>query len=1142
MTQSYTINIGAASSGDANYVASIQDYSNISITKNPTGFGSWEATIPYSQSIEDNILERIFVVDETVSSDEDSVVFAGILEQVSSDGTGSGETKISGRGIFLEEDYESRTYSVSNSFLSDEIQNYASNYIGFDTTFKTATTTSDSPFTEDGGALIDNLTNPTGATSPLVQDSDRVGVSNVGIVTDFNQSDYDNATKTGSVSAIDDGSYSQSSGVRLGGASGTHTFSSTTFGESFEYDVDDWEIPLRFETNNQSGISEVRIFINGTKIATGTSFPTTRAWVNPLSNANWTVNNTPTTISNNTSVSYTFEVDTTDSTATVSLDAFSLHDSRYSYQLPSSLNSNGVYSGPEQVPQQFTYQFEAVGSQVDTKASAFFQIEGRPYPSWPFNTISADFTGSLQSGGTDTVSRTYTSPDNIEYVSFDAEFSSEATSVQVDLIASTDNLDSEVSNETGDAALPAVKYAAIVPFSSENLTFIQNKEYTGTDASIYKQLHDDSVYDFSVDYADYNNIEINTFPEGDLSVFEGVRTKDYTRQVDYGDYANKVTVIGRRSDGTRLEATQEDSDEISRLGKTVHRTFTMPDKKTQVEVDYAAKNKLQQLIRNKNQSGSIEAVPSRIQAGKAYGFTPFNDKFTNGGTIGEAGVVLDSQSDWIQADTYSHRDGETSIVFQFLIWPQLDGIADDEYRTVFGTTRGNGGDFVRIYGDGSIGACQPTDGGGTSFSKTPPLIENESVERVTIHMNTTSGEGGIYIGGGASGSPDASLNHTAEPDLGHLVVGANAPNSVGATTTQPDVWYRIDAPDTTSSNVLMSGGDDLSDGITVLDMKNNHDATVSNAGDYVSWDGSTVSGGGIEFTVSGYMSPSSGETTTFEIGTGDISTAMWIDGVNTSSHLFDKMSQVSGEGGHELFVDTNGFLNYRVSDGSSSQLITGSTNVSGGEHHVAVTLDNDGDVRLWIDGEVDVSEAYQFTGVDISFGSELYFGNDSGGNRPIGGTLSDVAWWGSAAVPFIEMEALGTFNRTSDTFVGGLDDVRVWDAETGLQTMLDYPLTSTESSVYDSFRDNLYVLWAFDMPSYVEGYDFIDSGGFGLPPTNLYNYGGSLYSPSRGSVKEVSISLDRGSANMSIKLNLSRRVDVKLNETEKSIEQIKKEL
>jgi len=1129
MTQSYVIRIGAADTGDADYITSIRDYNSISINKNPTAFGDWEAKIPYDTSIEDEVLERVFIVDETTDDTEDAVIFAGLLERINSDGTNAGTTTISGRGIFLEEDYDARTITVENSFLKDEIQSFASNHIGFDTTFQTATTTGDEPFESDGSALLDDVN--TVSNTPLQEDTDKLYVAEVGKTFDFTQNDFDNATKSGSVTKIDDDAYSKRSGVKFGDGSGTHTFEFDI--GVFEYDVPDYELPFRLEANGT--LDEARIFVNGTKIVTGTVFSGSHEWVNPLSSGDWTTNNSPSTISSGSSVTVRIEVDTSDSTSELYADCFSLHDNRYSYTLPTSTNTNDVYIGPERVPQNFTYDFVEKGSKVDTKASAFVEIEGYPSGDWKFNSLTAEFTGDLQSGGTDTVSETYAPGNPFDFATYDVVFSSEATGVSLDIPVSISDSDNEASEVSGGFSLPAIDYIAIIPFDSRNLTYIQQKEYSGTDADIFKKLHDDSVYDFSVDYADYDNIEIHTFPKGDESAFEGVTTVDYNRELDYGDYANKVTVVGSDSAGNRITATKQDDDAISNLnGKVVHRSFSMPDKSTQVEVDYAAKNKLRESLQNATQSGSVEAVPSRIQPGKAYGWTAFNDKFTHGGTIGAGGIILEQESDYLQTSTIANSENPNEIVFEFLIWPKLKSLDDNQYKTIIGTPHGNDGDFVRVYGDGSIEACQPTDTGGTPFSRTSPELLHEEVSRVTIRMNEVSGEGGIYIDGGTAGSPDAVLNHTAEPDLGHFVIGASSPTNVNS-VTNPDIWYRLDAYDTFASTDAYQDGDNIDNGEIVVDIKGTLNATVDNSDDYVTFDGTGVSGGGFDMTFTSAFEAD--DTADWDVDNEDFSAAMWVNDIDVDSQLFQKLDGA----GHELYIDSNGFVNYRVTDNSTEQIVTGSTDVTTGAHHVGVTLNNDGNIRVYVDGEIDAEESYDYSGTFISNNANIFFGNDEAGNRTIDGTLSEVAWWTSTALSFTEMQELGTFDKTADTFVGGIDDVRLWESG-DLQTSLDYPFTSTDNSVYDGVRNELHVLLAFDEASYVPQFDFLDSGGSFSPATNIFNNGGTLYKPERGTLEEVSISLGRGDASMSLKLNLTRRVDAKLNETTKEVENLKNEV
>lgn len=171
-------------------------------------------------------------------------------------------------------------------------------------------------------------------------------------------------------------------------------------------------------------------------------------------------------------------------------------------------------------------------------------------------------------------------------------------------------------------------YAATVTGGDFSVT-IDEVELEGTKFEILQDLHELGGYQFVVD--DYETMSVASYPIGTTASTPDWRIISSTRSIDSSNYANRVTVRGKRVDGTVNEATASDSDEITRLDNlgvgddgVVEQFEKNTTISTQSEVDDRAQRFLEESVSELDASGSLEIAPMRVTPGYVYSVDPWD--------------------------------------------------------------------------------------------------------------------------------------------------------------------------------------------------------------------------------------------------------------------------------------------------------------------------------------------------------------------------------------------------------------------------------------------------------------------------------------------------------------------------------------
>jgi hypothetical protein len=150
-------------------------------------------------------------------------------------------------------------------------------------------------------------------------------------------------------------------------------------------------------------------------------------------------------------------------------------------------------------------------------------------------------------------------------------------------------------------------------------------DYTGTDLAVIddltlresdfrnlKRLFDNSNYRWAIPYAE-ESLLIEAFPRG-TSGTATWRTLSASLVGDEEDYANRVVVNG--ANGVR--AVAPDQQAINDDGEPITKTITDPQVKSQPAAKSLARNKLTELLKNDELTGTVNTPPTDVPPGYQY--------------------------------------------------------------------------------------------------------------------------------------------------------------------------------------------------------------------------------------------------------------------------------------------------------------------------------------------------------------------------------------------------------------------------------------------------------------------------------------------------------------------------------------------
>lgn len=298
--------------------------------------------------------------------------------------------------------------------------------------------------------------------------------------------------------------------------------------------------------------------------------------------------------------------------------------------------------------------------------------------------------------------------------------------------------------EIGDYTTDVLQCDLIIPDESGFIT-LDDVELDGTRLDVIEEVHDIAGYEFGI--KDYETRDVRSFPKGTIATDQDWTVTSATKQKNIKDYANAVTVHGKRlSDGTLNTASRQNQAEIDRLnalgvgnnGKI--ESYEKNTKlETQAEVDGRADRLLKESIDEWDEGGSLEIAPQFVSPGYVYNPSPWGDAFPYGGRLGSNSLYFDGTANLDIATDFG-GDSQPSWTFEAEVYPQeLHTLGDDQYQTLLCVpdtdTNGNPIEnfYVRLYGDGSI-RCGFSDNDTAPYyvRSGPDVVDNQTSQRISI--------------------------------------------------------------------------------------------------------------------------------------------------------------------------------------------------------------------------------------------------------------------------------------------------------------------------------------------------------------------------------------------------------------------------
>lgn len=1172
MSADFTIFFGSIDNTSPDFVRELNRFEDLNINMNHTSKSSWSCSVPYDTSFQTDVFERVFIV-----NGESDVIFTGVLEEVTSDA--GGMTELGGRGVIVEEEYDSSTVTYQRMFVIDAIEQFATQEMSFDWQLD-----GDLQLNEIYDEEEDNI-NPqvsngrsTDDTSPIIDDagpsSEAPYHATTGRPFDCNNENF--FTSTGSVAVIDktpeedeDPEWSRNAAVRMGESSGTHTF---THSREFEYRVEDWEFPIRMASTDSP--DEIRIYQDSTLVASWNppDDEIEKSWFEPINDATFTTENLISEIDGGIDIS--IEVDTSNTTSYVDLDVVAIQDARFEYSTPDSLiNDTLAYAGPEDTPARQSIEFETFEGDVQTAANVVADFGTRVGPVLSdFNEFEARITN--ETGETETITSTDTSNEAPRLAGFSALWgdTTQTVDVEIDVIRSEpDNMSGLAgdTDKTGVYSQFSLERLTIAQGDADNFSYIIDDEFVGSNLEIFDELHSRGAFRYTVDYGPTGDISINTFKFGQTNVTpDEFRTIDYSRGTDVSEYANKVTLVG--ADG--IKETAQSDVEINRLDKVVHKTINNPELDSPSAVSTRVWAELSSRINEAEESGSMESVPVPMLPGYTYVFNEFSNYFFDElFTAGHYAVAGDPVNHFVQEDSFA-PDAPNDYVFEILVDPDLSELDDGEYFTVYEQV--NGID-VRVYADGRLYVNGEFSAAG--------LISERETNRITIlqYENVFDAEffGAAWVDGGDENNEDVSFSVEEPVEFDNTFVSTNTPRGIN-TIARNNPWTSLF--DDVAAHWSVEGGEkgddiyDYSDTDYRLELSGfstdeNYLTDDSPHGTYVDLTGSES----YEVNDSSFLS--------IDDGTDEIGMLGWFradslapenfDEEQTYYYLFRDGARHSDgtttdlDNGFALGINENGALELVIEADDSSYtdvtIVSDADMSDFGWHQVGLDISRvTNEARVWFDGEL--LRTVTIPDADYSNTSSFQVGNNAlgDGGQDFDGAFTKLYAFGHTLTTEPETHTERTDNAGG--FTGAIDDIRYWSddsdilsdgsgdsytfapsgtystdpivdetGETPLQTVLNAPYTdltqSWEGSVlldetiryYNNFERGT-------RDSYVTQLhvDFVGE--------TLFN-NGLVVPETSATVDEIQYELGMDGGVMSLNFDIGRNIDVELSKLSKRL-------
>jgi hypothetical protein len=721
------------------------DLLDLNISENPTALGSWDAQIPYTLTLEDELLADIVVYYDG------EIIFEGILESVESSFDDS-TTKLSGRGIPVRLEYQADTITYSSTTVYDALTDFWANHTDFDGYVQPPNRDLYEDVDVSEADFRQRFNDDEATTHRIYEyhvgaEGGRLFPRQLNVTEDMSMS---SATTDGADTS--DSAYSNEKAVRFDGSAGSYLDWTYAVPSDPDYSNDDYRWYVRLQSSSISDAT-LDFYIDGTHVETWSLSSTSLShqWLDVLNDSRLSsVNSPPSSISSDPT--FRIEMSGLASGEWLDIDAQSVTDETFgSYTLPGSTNADGVYTGPEWYPDGVTVDGESGDGYVDMQPSSATDRLGAT-----IETVEAVSTFRAECKNKDTgevVSDTHTRVGTSTVHQFDFQFADTGTDFALRLKFDGQLPDTQsASGETSPVNVSRIETYA--PDTSKFVT-ISDAEFNGTLFDICKSLHERGAYRFAV--TDYENEIIESFPQNTMAEEPFWQIKSESRKLDYTDYANTVTVHGKTaSDGTYNSATVSDQDEIDVVGRKVHHYEKNPEVSTQAEVDSRARRLLEEKLGERDESGSMDVVPQLIDVGYTYPISTWSDVFRYGGRVGTNALEFrgtDGAPDYVEFSNSGEGPATDVYTFEALVYPRnLDELGDDEYVGVLSMADSDTGptynDLLVVYGDGSVslGFGQPDHSDAYRRRSSPDIVNNRESQRISgiVRMD---GDFDIYVDG-----------------------------------------------------------------------------------------------------------------------------------------------------------------------------------------------------------------------------------------------------------------------------------------------------------------------------------------------------------------------------------------------------------
>lgn len=717
------------------------------------------------------------------------------------------------------------------------------------------------------------------------------------------------------------------------------------------------------------------------------------------------------------------------------------------------------------------------------------------------------------------------------------------------------------------------------------------KTFTGTHYEIFRDLHNLASIDFNLVYNDWNDVDLQSFRIGNTASSKDVTIKDYTRGFDYTDYANKITLVGAGG----VTATAEDTTEINNFGKTVHKTVRKPRLTTQTEVDNAVQEVLNKAISQREQSGSVEVVPTNIDVGFDYNFDVFQNYFLDGKHVTNLFAEFPDKDSHLQPNAAMiPTDGNDSMV-ELLVYPEIKNLGPDEYQYLISGY--DAPDFLKLYGDGSLGV--QTNAMDTEERTPAGLLEHQSTARISVLIwnDIFAGSGNVHYGrvwidGGNENQGVLSFDGGDEIFLDKQGGGVNRvstePLRIGTNhpikrfdETHLENHYPIEGMSATTDPLVDDANDDTTGRFSgsvsslVSGTPKGQAVSLEAAGDGYSADSgdSFQTLGPDGFTFLAYVNVDSLGTGTS--GADDEFRTLYGNGVTPEDG-------VTSDYGHSFVLSDNGVeVHWQASQHTNSEQFTSVFNPEPGKwEQIGVQFYYDdatpsnSEIRIIYNGEIVETTPWTEPSGDYSNVNTMSLFNADGIQTTNGyqflGDVAEVRLM-DGDVDEATFEEIYKYTQHKYGFTGGIDDVRFWSdnesytdftdisngyhlvpeeeltnppqvsatGETPLQTILNIPYREVDTSWDGSVLINEVLRGYVTFESIVEpDLDFTQDEG----PAVTFNNFNVTVPTENARVEEAQFNLSMDGGNLSLNLDISNRIDTILSESRQEIEDTKQVL